>query len=429
MEIKETKIKRAIDLANLPQKIYRGRRCINWEESIGMVVEFVYDGINGELEIIDYIKKKQLLVIRYNHKETSIRTKDFTNCRLGRILDKRTKEFKLSIGETIIDNKRHLVILDKKKVPNPYNKGTFFKYYKCHCINCGWDDYWIEESNLLKGVGCACCRGLIVVEKINDIATTDSWMIPYIGLEVAKTHTHGSNDRVYPVCPYCGRKKNSTLKISSIYTKHSIGCTCGDGYSQISKFMFSMLEQLKEQGQINDFKTEKIYDWCKYYNPFKEKESSGRYDFVIEDLKLIIETDGGFHRKDNSLSGQTKEESQWIDSIKDKLAFQNGYTVIRISDEGEIKQNILNSELKQIFDFENISWNKCLEYSCTNLVKIACDYKNTNPNLTTTQIGNIMGCNRNTISRWLKNGNELGWCHYDPKEEQIKILQKNNIIK
>ena len=53
MGIKETKIKRVIDLANLPQKIYHGRKCINWEGSIGKVVEFIYDDINGELEIID----------------------------------------------------------------------------------------------------------------------------------------------------------------------------------------------------------------------------------------------------------------------------------------------------------------------------------------------------------------------------------------
>ena len=40
------------------------------------------------------------------------------------------------------------------------------------------------------------------------------------------------------------------------------------------------------------------------------------------------------------MSGQTKEESQWIDNKKDELALKNGYKIIRISDEGDIKENI-----------------------------------------------------------------------------------------
>jgi hypothetical protein len=42
--------------------------------------------------------------------------------------------------------------------------------------------------------------------------------------------------------------------------------------------------------------------------------------------------------------------------------------------------------------------------------------------MTTNDIGKTMGYNLNTICRWLKQGNKLGWCHYDVDEE----IKKNN---
>ena len=37
-----------------------------------------------------------------------------------------------------------------------------------------------------------------------------------------------------------------------------------------------------------------------------------------------------------------------------------------------------------------------------------------------------MGYNKNTIREWLKIGNENGFCEYNPKEEMIKNMIKNN---
>ena len=412
---------------NLPKTIQGN---INWKDSVGKLVHFIYDDIEGDIEIIQYIKgSNPKLKIRYKNNEDYISITTFAQCRIGKIIGKITTKFRLSIGETFIDNKRDLVIIDreyrqKEQIDKKGRKSIKNeKWYKYHCNKDGYES-WNTESNLLNGQGCACCRGLTVVEGINDITTTAPWMIPIIGLDVAKTHTAQSNKTVYPTCPNCGRKKNKLMKIVTIYKEHSIGCNCGDGVSKIAKFMFNTLEQLKEQKQINDFETEKVFDWCNFYNPFKGKDNSGRYDFAIEDLKLIIETDGGFHRKDNKMNNQSKEESIWIDNKKDELANKNHYNVIRISDEGEIKENILNSELNNIFDLSEIDWNECGEYAYSNLVKIACEYKKNNPDFTTTQIGEIMGYNRTTICKWLKIGNELGWCNYDSKGESTKNRKK-----
>ena len=127
------------------------------------------------------------------------------------------------------------------------------------------------------------------------------------------------------------------------------------------------------------------------------------------------------------MNGQSKEESQYIDKQRDDncLKYLKEKT-IRISDEGDIKQNILNSQLNKMFDLSIVNWDKCEEYSLSNLVKIACKYKKENPELTTTQIGNIMGYNYVSIIRWLKQGTKLGWCDYNPKEEMRKNGAKNN---
>lgn len=65
------------------------------------------------------------------------------------------------------------------------------------------------------------------------------------------------------------------------------------------------------------------------------------------------------------MSGQTKEESIFIDMEKDKCAKQNGYIVVRISDEFNIKQSIINN-FDGIFDLKNISWSKCEKNSLRN---------------------------------------------------------------
>jgi hypothetical protein len=146
-------------------------------------------------------------------------------------------------------------------------------------------------------------------------------------------------------------------------------------------------------------------------------------------MNLIIEMDGGWHSNDNKMSGQTAQESKIIDNYKDKLAEEHGIQVIRIDcdykyfDRFEyIKQNIINNiKLNQLFDLSKINWNKCHEFALNNLVKIACEYKRNNLEMSSFEIGKIMGgYNKDTITRWLKQGNGI-WCNYNPKEEMKRI--------
>lgn len=346
---------------------------------------------------------------------------------------KRSSKFKIEIGTRLKDDKRDITIVDRKYVDNPHNKGKYLKYYKYECNKCGFncgrhysiknkkykDELWIEESSLIgkQKSGCSCCSipSKIVVENINSIYKTNPWMIPYIGEECARIHTYGSSDSIYPTCPDCGRIKKTTIRISQIYKTHSIGCEiCGDGVKYPNKFMTEMLQQLNIH-----FETEYSPNWI----------GLRRYDFYIPSMSLIIEMDGGLghgnkvHSKDN----KTIEESLEIDNYKDEQAKFHGIEVIRIdcyygnNNRFEyIKDNIKN-KLKNVLELKYINWLKCDEFALNNLIKTACNYKNSNPNLTTTEIGQLMGgYTRAGVSNWLYKGNELGWCNYDTHEEMVK---------
>ena len=143
--------------------------------------------------------------------------------------------------------------------------------------------------------------------------------------------------------------------------------------------------------------------------------------------------DGGWHTQDNNMSGQTAKESKEIDNYKDKLAKEHGLKVIRIDCDyyniknrfDYIKNNIINSKLNEIFNLNDINWYEIDKKSENNKVKIVCEYKNQNENLTSKDIGDKLKLNRSTVIKYLKKGNELGWCNYDPKEEMRKSASNN----
>lgn len=142
----------------------------------------------------------------------------------------------------------------------------------------------------------------------------------------------------------------------------------------------------------------------------------------------FIEMDGEFHNRDNKMNGQTKEYNKSIDEYKDGLAKKYNIEVIRIecikSDLEYIKNNILNSRLIKIFNLNNIDWHKVEKFALSNLVKIACEYKNKNTDLTTTEIGKMMNLDSGTIKRYLIKANKIEWCIYNANEEKIKRNKK-----
>ena len=209
-------------LEELPKKKWNGTLCIDWINSVGYTIEFIYEDIHGEIEIVDYIKKKQKLVIKYKNKINEISTSVFSKCSIGKIIGKITKDFKININSIIKDSNRDMIILNREyrkeeKIDKEGRKSIYnLKWYQYKCNICGWDKGWIREDHLLKGVGCSCCRGLTVVKSINDIATTNpeiatEWHPNRNGDLLPTMVSSGSHKKVWWKCKY-GHEWQSTVE-------------------------------------------------------------------------------------------------------------------------------------------------------------------------------------------------------------------------
>lgn len=394
----------------------------DWNLSINKYVYFYNESITIKIKIIEYDQKKKKLKIEYENNIHDIYISSLLDCRLGRIVGITPLDFNIEVGTIFKDDKRDLIITDReyriryKKNGDKCND----KWYKYTCKVCDWTEGWTTESHLLNESnkrGCSCCHGNTVVKGINDVATTHPHLVKYFAnIEDANSYTYSSNKKIWFKCLECGLKKE--MKINTLYHRGFSCNKCGDGISLPNKTMYNILKQL----QMN-FILEYSPDWI----------GQKRYDFYIPSINLIIEMDGGWHTQDNNMSGQTSEESKAIDDYKDEQAKLHGMTVVRIDcDYGNdyarlnyVKQNLLNNnKLNKLINLSYINWDNIEELVMTNIMKIACEYKRENNNLTTTQIGKIMGFSGNAISRWLKQGNELRWCHYDTKEENLKKGKK-----
>lgn len=236
--------------------------------------------------------------------------------------------------------------------------------------------------------------------------------------------SYGSNKRFWIKCTNCGNEKLTNI---NKYKNYGLACSkCSDGKSFPSKIMFSVLEQLSIK-----FETEKSFPWCRYY--YKDKWKRGVYDFYFElnNKKYIIETDGYFHNHNNNMNGKSKEESQEIDNFKDQLANEHNIKIIRIDCEKSeleyIKQNILNSDLNDLFNLNSIDWLNCETFANNSLVNQVCKLWESGIQ-NTLQIAKTLNIHRKTVSEYLKKGNNLGWCNYNSKEESSKNGKLRSIM-
>lgn len=396
---------------------------VKWKECVGLTVPFIYDDIIGEIKILEYIKDENNIFkfkIIYENTEFEIRVGDFQRCRLGKLLKKRTNEFKINIGTIFKDSKRNITIIDKEyritsKISDKTGKTilTNEKWYRYNCNICGWNEGWVLENTLTsRQQGCSCCRGLTVVRGINDVATTHPHLVKYfINIEDAYNHTIGSGKTVKMKCPICNSVKE--LKIETL-RKQGFGCNiCSDGISYPEKVVGNILKEFNIDFTPQYSKTNDC--WCKNY----------RYDFYFEynGESYIIETHGMQHFQEKfkgSSWGSSLEDVQNNDKNKKDLAMQNvdHYIIIdcRYSDLEYIKQNILQSDLSKIFNFKDIDWIKIGKLCEKSLVKDVCDYwekwYSDNIRLSALKIANVFKIGETTAREYLKRGTQLGWCSY-----------------
>lgn len=411
-------------LTELPMKngvgVNKNRKVVDWKSTVGMSIELLYRGNRYTVKIIKYNKGRLWVDCNGYIKQEGIKTINFFECKFGGILKIKTKEFKINIGQRFNDDKRDMIIVDRKYKNRQTQNGSTIeeKYYKYSCNKCGYDGGWIVESNLLKGVGCSCCClfAKTVVPEINSIYAKEYWMVGLgVSEEDAKKYSKCSTQKVVVTCPNCGRKRN--VKISDIYVRKSIGCLCSDKISYPEKFMVNMLNQIGVEFQVQ------------YSSDWSEKK---KYDFYIPSLNCIIEVHGEQHYKYTG-RGRTLQEEQENDKIKEQLAKENcieHYIVIdcRKSNIDWIKSKILDSKLNDLFDLSKIDWLKCEEFALSNLAKRICDYWNDKEDWETTVTiaeNNEWGIKGvSTIVKYLKKGTKLGWTNYNSEEEYKKAVRR-----
>lgn len=406
---------RKVFLEKLPHS--KSGKQIIWQKSVGLSFNFLYDGIKGNLKIIDYNKDNQNIYLEYNNNKYKTKTSDILKCRLSYIIGLKIREFKYNIGDII--NFKTGDIKITKSFRN--NKG---KRYEYKCLNCGQyneiQEYMIGITN---NCPVCCDNPQKVVKGINDIATTDRWIVNFLkNKEDSYKYNRCSGKKITFKCPNCGFEKQMSI---SAFVSYGFSCPqCSDGFSMGNKFMLNILEQLNME-----YESEKRFNWCTYYNKYKNKQVTGVYDFYIPINNLIIEMDGKQHKKENNKFKLNLDEQKYIDNKKDELAKIHNLNIIRIdceyTDLNYIKNNILNSKLNKILDFKNINWDNIFENVINSKIKQCCDIFNKGKIVS--ELAIIFNVANRTIRSWLKQGNILNWCNYDAKIENLKAHKvKNN---
>ena len=404
----------------------------NWKESVGYKVKGIYNDINFEIEIIDYIKinNKNYLKVKCNNKISQIAPGDFLLCKIGNVLNIITHQHKCQIGNIITDiNSGKLEILEQIRIKN----GKYMKKgYRYKCLICGNEDI-ISEGNLINNKnGCNVCSNQKVLVGINDMWTTNPDLAKLLlDFNDGYKYTQSSKKMVDWKCPDCSEIIKN--KMICDINRQGLSCPkCSDKLPYPEKLAYNFLQQLN----IN-FEYHKTFEWSKDIKHDNPKLSGNKqYDFYFElnDEKYALEANGLQHYQEGfkNFKGKTLKEEQENDRLKKELALQNGikkenYIVIdcKKSELEWIKNSIIDSELSNIFDLSNIDWLKCEEFACNSLVKKVCTLWNKGI-YNTIEIERIFKLGNSTIIKYLKQGTKLGWCDYNPMEEQRKGQIKNS---
>lgn len=403
---------RSINLTSIPK---RGKN-YDWIKSIGCICHVIYD----EHEFDVMITKVSATSPR---KITFISNSEFIKepCTMPLSSFCKVKFSTLFISKYIYGD-----IVDGKffinNVINGDNGGRFGAKYEIMCLKCGHKRF-SSVQNFENGKNkCPCCDMNWIIKKgINDVNTTHPHLTKYfLNIEDSYKYCYCSQNEIDTICPDCGNIKRMPVYILS-QTKYSCN-SCGDTQSFPNRLMFNLLKSLGI-----GFEAEYTPEWI----------GKKRYDFFIPSKKLIIEMDGIYHYLNLKENLSTANKN---DSYKDEQAANHGLRVIRINScykkITERFDYMYNSIIESgIFDIINISpydvdWKSVEIASLEKKLKLTCKMKKDDANTSTSDVMNAFGIDNATAVQYLKVGNRLGLCHYDPQEEiekRRKITSKNVI--
>lgn len=245
------------------------------------------------------------------------------------------------------------------KVKNPKVKviGTYVNARTAIEVQCEKGHVWkANPYNLLRGTGCPdCCREGLFLRNSKPMWETHPNIARLLAnLDDGWSYSHSSNKTADFKCPICGNIIPKVIsQVSSVGHLH---CPkCGDSASYPNKFMFSLLTQLN-------------IDFISEYSPKWIGLKAYDFYFKINNKQFIIEMDGHFHKKDLKGSLDRIVES---DFYKEQKAKEHNIELIRIdcsypkinSRFDYIKENVMNSKLREILDLKKVNFKKCNTYA------------------------------------------------------------------
>ena len=417
----EESMMRKVYLDDLPK---HGTK-VDWENSIGYKITFTYDDVTGCMYIKDTYRRNnaRFIEVYYNGDIYTTTSCSLRDNNIGNIVGRRKLgEFRYNIGQALIDEKRSMIITDRKYIKKDNH---IIKMYKYTCNRCGWDNGWADESFLYNSNGgCSCCVGRTVVEGINDIPTTAPWMIDYFqnGYDEAKQYTKYSTKIIFPICPFCKKVSKNKHKIFNIYQGKGFGCDCKDGISYPEKYIMELFKQIN---------VEYIYQAC--HTIFNWSQNK-KYDFYLPKYNCIVEVHGEQHYRDTYWTSLKYESNN--DIYKKELALSNGITNYfeidcKKSESDYIINSIVKSNILNLLevDYAQIDFTKCDKYATRNIVKDVCDYYSNVDNVPI-NIAKHFGLYKSTIHKYLNQGNKFGWCipDYTGSKKPISVFKDDKYI-
>lgn len=338
--------------------LIRGRRCsycagkkVNHTNSLESIYPSIAELWNNDNPIkanqVNYGSDKKFLFNCYTCEEVH----------LSRIKDKVKSPgcpycsgHRASNYNNISNNKEVMEFWDFEKNENPenYTSNSNKKvWWKCELGH----SYLTSIKSKVNGCGCTFCKGNHeILLGYNDINSTNSYLASLIYNEEDKYKYSEFSGKVIDFkCPNCEKLiPDKRIRDINLYGLSCEDCSLNKSFGE--RLMYYILKELKIE-----FKFDRKTEWSE----------NKRYDFILDDLNLIIEIhgkqhyNGGFER----LGGRNLEEEIINDEFKKNIAINNGITNYIIIDARKsnyefIKDNIVNSKLNNILKLNLIDWEK-----------------------------------------------------------------------
>jgi hypothetical protein len=405
-------IERKIFLENLPMKYGIGSNknvlIVDWENSIGYEIKFIYDNIEDFIKTISYNKAKSIVKIEYKNEEFDIASGNLKKCKLGVILNKFKKEYKYSVGDIIQDENGKGLILKQIKIGSKNIRGYLIK-----CLDCNntyqRSEYHIQDRD---GFKCTICsdgnkypsKFLYDLLKQQNIDFDTEYSPSWCKYKLHKKMKQGRYDFLFEL-------NNIKYIIETDGKQHS------EEKSENSNWEITLVEQIyidTEKDRLAEKHNIKIIRINCGKSELAFMKDSILNNKEINELFDLSDIDW-LQCHQFALSNRVKEACD---------IYNNGiYRTEDIAKIMKMAQGTINKYLKQGYELNWCEYRVPSEFARYN-IKIVCNMWN-NGVKNIKQICKLSKLYEKTVVKYLKEGAKQGICTYNPQEEINKAISGN----